>query len=285
LEITASQRNLAGKQDVTRLLKNEVIEELTHRGLSVEGHVKVLKARLWAAVDSSYAKAPVMQSGDTSVQMNLHRIKQVLFHLIYIWDGKKLKYKGGRDVRSRIIKLFKESEKLQTLFNDDVAAAAAAEAALAAAAAAAEAALDDSTDGDVRMQGAGELPEDKPQPLFDDDAAIDAACFSSTFIFGLWKLLDTEIRLSVVPFEAWKDGDILPFFENFHFNVLQVMAAGKPQVFTLSLTLTLSLTFFRFRSTCCCSSSACFCTRSTTRIFSRLWRSPARGWTRRTSRW
>jgi len=57
-----------------------------------------------------------------------------------------------------------------------------------------------------------------------------SACFKSAFIFGLWELLDTEIRLAVVPFEVWVDGDLLPFLENFQYNVLQVMAAGKPQV-------------------------------------------------------
>ena len=49
--------------------------------------------------------------------------------------------------------------------------------------------------------------------------------------------MDSEIPHAVVPFEKWVDGDLLPFLENFHFNVLQVMAAGKPVIKKFMLLL------------------------------------------------
>lgn len=68
------------------------------------------------------------------------------------------------------------------------------------------------------------------RPEWTEDEAIDAACEKSSFICGLWKLLDVEIPLTVVPFEHLADGDIFLFLNNLQFNLLQIVAAGMPKV-------------------------------------------------------
>jgi hypothetical protein len=217
--------NLAYKVDVGKLKVDQLRAELGRRGLSVEGLKPALVDRLWAAVDKSFPEASGMNKGDTTLKMNLHRMKQFLFHLIFLWMGKELKWKGGGDLRRRVVELFRSSAVLRDWWQAAVASAAAMD---ADAARAANAALSAMGGGDYPMSDHAPLPS--PAAVWDDDAAIDAACGKSTFIFGLWKLIDTEIRIAVVPFEAWVDGDILPFLQNFPFMVLQVMAAGKPQV-------------------------------------------------------
>jgi hypothetical protein len=218
--------NLAYKRDVLHLKVAELRAELGRRGLSDKGLKKDLQDRLWAAVDESFPAASGMDKGDTTMKMNLHRMKQMLFHLIFLWIGEELNWKGGGDLRRRVVELFRSSAELRDMWEADVAAAAAMD---ADAARAANAALSE-------MGGSDPMSDHASSPLTDevwvwnDKAAIDAACGKSTFIFGLWKLLDTEIRIAVVPFEAWVDGDILPFLQDFPFMVLQVMAAGKPQV-------------------------------------------------------
>ena len=42
--------------------------------------------------------------------------------------------------------------------------------------------------------------------------------------------MDIELRAAVVPFEAWVDGDFLPFAKMFPTMVLQILACKKPNI-------------------------------------------------------
>ncbi|KAJ1450804.1 hypothetical protein M885DRAFT_621338 [Pelagophyceae sp. CCMP2097] len=200
--------DLAYKKDVQALPSDSLRAELGRRGLSQEGLKAALVERLWGAVRAAFPEASGMESGDPTVKMNLHRMKQVLFHLTFLWAGKGLKWKGGGELQRVVVDLFLHDERLRGMWE----ARCASDAAEAAEAARVTKAAHDA------LVAAG-----FDAPMF--DAALHAGGPA-----GWTELLDTEIRLAVVPFEVWVDGDLLPFLENFQYNVLQVMAAGKPQV-------------------------------------------------------
>mmetsp|Transcript_26735 Transcript_26735/g.92276 ORF Transcript_26735/g.92276 Transcript_26735/m.92276 type:complete len:319 (-) Transcript_26735:974-1930(-) len=257
--------DLAYKKDVQALPSDSLRAELGRRGLSQEGLKAALVERLWGAVRAAFPEASGMESGDPTVKMNLHRMKQVLFHLTFLWAGKGLKWKGGGELQRVVVDLFLHDERLRGMWEARCAsdAAEAAEAARVTKAAhdALVAAGFDAPMFDAALHAGGPAGWTE---VWDDDAAITRRALSRHLFLGSGS---SSTRRSASPSSRSRCGST---------------ATSCPSSRTSSTTCCRSWprASRRCKSTCCCSSSACCTTRRRARTSSRLRPSRARRLTR-----
>ncbi len=179
------------KRELDDLEPDELRAQLELRGKATQGTKADLVERLWVMVQE---EEKVEEGGDQSVKMNLHRLKQLLLHLMLRWDGKTLGWKGGASVRSLIVEQLEDDAGLQAAYYASCA----------------------------RRSVVGEA--------WSGEVAVAAACDRSSFFANFWRFFEVEVRLATVPYQKWVEGDLLSFLESLPCITLQVCAAPKPLI-------------------------------------------------------
>eukprot|EP00615_Pteridomonas_danica_P019322 CAMPEP_0114401742 /NCGR_PEP_ID=MMETSP0102-20121206/17461_1 /TAXON_ID=38822 ORGANISM="Pteridomonas danica, Strain PT" /NCGR_SAMPLE_ID=MMETSP0102 /ASSEMBLY_ACC=CAM_ASM_000212 /LENGTH=1480 /DNA_ID=CAMNT_0001564943 /DNA_START=66 /DNA_END=4505 /DNA_ORIENTATION=+ len=86
----------------------------------------------------------------------------------------------------------------------------------------------DGGEGSARKFVIDQIKETFPELIgFDDDVIVGKICDQSSYFYGLWKLLDIEIVVCILPFIQWTEGDFLPFLNLFPIMVQMVSYSGK----------------------------------------------------------
>ena len=209
-----SGRIFAKKGDVSALDVDDLRSELQLRQLDDTGNKGALVARLWEAVNPANLNTDPRTGNDTSVKVSLHRLLRTLFYLFYRFDGKAAGWDGGGDVRARVIEHAQRAFWIDRRRGIDRLLA--------------QVAVNDSRSalGLDRV----DFDDDGGPGAVDVDEALGRACDASSFFLGFWRFFDGELRIAVVPFEKWVDGDARPFLRHFEHNVMQVFAADKPEI-------------------------------------------------------
>ena len=187
----AAAQRFAQKSDVQALKMEALREQLELRGQDTEGKKNDLVERLWSFDDEAWRDKG--EDDTTKVKLSLGRGTQLFYFIMLLWIGKEEDWPSGRSLRQRVVDMFMEvGGPVHTYWKEK----------------------HKSTD----------LPE------WTERVAIGQACEKSSYILGLWRLIDTEIRVAVVPFERWMDGDVQSFCSNIGLMTLQIVAAGMPTI-------------------------------------------------------
>ena len=189
---SAAAERFAQKSDVEALTVAELRDELALRDLDTEGLKAVLVERLWSFDDKEWRDEG--SDHTTKVKLSVHRGNQLLYFLALLWDGAAERWPAGGTLRTRVVEMIMAQ------------------------------------DGPVHRYWKDACRKKKLKLPWNEEQAILAACAKSSFFHGLWKLLEWEIRVAVVPFERWVDGDIQMFCCRLPFMLLQVIAAGLPTI-------------------------------------------------------
>jgi len=149
------------KRELKELDADDLRDQLELRSEATQGTKEDLVERLWGVVQ---VEEKVEEGGDQSVKMNLHRLKQLLLHLMLRWDGRTLGWKGGASVRTRIVDFIQNDVDLQASYYASC----------------------------KRRRVVGSA--------WPAEVAIVAACDRSSFFANFWRFFEVEVRLATVPY-------------------------------------------------------------------------------------
>jgi len=76
----------------------------------------------------------------------------------------------------------------------------------------------------------GRSSDELGKPELSKTQVLGKACDNISIFYGLFKLLDMEIRLAVEPFMLWEDGDFRPFLRALPSMCVLIASGHKPKV-------------------------------------------------------